>query len=175
MTTFSASQLRACPECGGPWPTDREHRLRGLGWLGTLPRGCSPSNGDVFIHDGEHGRDRFLLLEIKSPNEPWPPKLGQARLLAAVAAQPAWTVRVIRDTPDVPVVHEVSRSGIRMEGKPTTVEAIRAAAVSFVEGPGQAVRTTPEETEGPRSAGQNPDGTWGELGWFTEALYREWG
>lgn len=24
-------------------------------------------------------------------------------------------------------------------------------------------------------AGQNPDGTWGELGWHTEALYREWG
>lgn len=23
--------------------------------------------------------------------------------------------------------------------------------------------------------GRNPDGTWGELGWFTEALYREWG
>lgn len=27
----------------------------------------------------------------------------------------------------------------------------------------------------PNSQGQNPDGTWGELGWFTEALYREWG
>lgn len=23
--------------------------------------------------------------------------------------------------------------------------------------------------------GQNPDGTWGELGWFTETLYRQWG
>ena len=27
----------------------------------------------------------------------------------------------------------------------------------------------------PRAKGQNADGTWGELGWFTEALYREWG
>jgi hypothetical protein len=24
-------------------------------------------------------------------------------------------------------------------------------------------------------AGENADGTWGELGWHTEALYREWG
>jgi len=27
----------------------------------------------------------------------------------------------------------------------------------------------------PTSKGRNADGTWGELGWFTEALYREWG
>lgn len=27
----------------------------------------------------------------------------------------------------------------------------------------------------PTSNGRNADGTWGELGWFTEALYREWG
>lgn len=26
-----------------------------------------------------------------------------------------------------------------------------------------------------RKAGQNADGSWGELGWHTEALYREWG
>ncbi|MBA3583014.1 MAG: hypothetical protein H0W36_00540 [Gemmatimonadetes bacterium] len=26
-----------------------------------------------------------------------------------------------------------------------------------------------------REAGQNDDGTWGELGWHSEVLYREWG
>jgi hypothetical protein len=168
------SQLRSCPECGGPWPNDLEHRLRGLGWLGTLPRGITPSNGDIFIHDGEHGRDRFLLLEVKSPAEPWPPRNGQARLLTAVAAQPAWTVRVVRGTANDPVVHEVSRGGIAMDGRPTKVSAIRSAVAAFIEAT-PVPRTTPETMEGPRSAGQNPDGTWGELGWFTEALYREWG
>jgi hypothetical protein len=40
----------------------------------------------------------------------------------------------------------------------------------------EAVRYIPRDgTATPRARGQNADGTWGELGWYTEALYREWG
>lgn len=131
---MNPGKLRQCPECGSGWPNDPDHALRGCGWLYGLPRKVSPSNGDVRIHDGAHGRDRFLQLEIKSPREEWPPQKGQAILLVALARQPNWTVRILRGTTHALDVHRVTASGIDSSGIRTHVEALRRAVDSWLRG-----------------------------------------
>jgi hypothetical protein len=129
-----AAQLRSCPECGGSWPKDPDHALRGCGWLGGLPRRISPNNGDVEIHDGAHGRDRFLRLEIKGPRETWPIQPGQARHLRALANQPGWTIRVLRGTTAAVDLYRVTSGGIAEPGIHTHAEAVRRAVESWLNG-----------------------------------------
>ncbi len=126
--------LGSCPECGQPWPDDDDHALRGMGWLGALPRGITPSNGDLFFHDGVHGRDRFLLIETKGPWERWPMLPGQASLLRACAGQRDWTVRVLRGTTHHPTIHLVSRSSIDETGSPVALDAVDVAIAAFLDG-----------------------------------------
>lgn len=125
--------LRLCPECGGSWPKGPDHALRACGWLAGLDREVSPSNNDVLVHDGAHGRDRFLQLEIKRRAENWPPAGGQLWTLRALAKQSNWTVLILRgDTRSVDV-HQVDPGGIREPIK-THTEALRRAINSWLRG-----------------------------------------
>lgn len=131
---MNPGELRNCPECGSGWPKDPDHALRGCGWLHGLPRHISPNNGDVEIHDGVHGRNRFLRLEIKGPRETWPIQKGQAIHLAALASQPNWTVRVLRGTTSAVDLHRVTSDGIAPSGTRTHAEAVRRAVASWLDG-----------------------------------------
>lgn len=131
---MNPGDLRHCPECGSGWPKDVDHALRGCGWLSGLPRRISPNNGDVEVHDGMHGRDRFLRLEIKGPRETWPIQKGQAIHLAALARQSNWTVRVLRGTTKAIDLHRVTSDGIAASGIRTHAEAVRSAVASWLNG-----------------------------------------
>jgi hypothetical protein len=127
-------ELRQCPECGGGWPKDPDHALRGCGWLQGLPRSISPNNGDVEIHDGVNGRNRFLRLELKGAHETWPIQKGQRLHLAALAGQQNWTVRVLRGTTRAVDLYRVTSAGIAETFIRTHVEAVRRAVVSWLNG-----------------------------------------
>lgn len=128
------AKLRQCPECGGHWPGDPDHALRGCGWLYGLPRNVSPSNNELLIHDGSHGRDRFLQFEIKSSRETWPPARGQFITLVALSKQPNWTVRILRGETSAVDVHRVTAGGIDATPIRTHAEAIRRAVSSWLDG-----------------------------------------
>lgn len=127
-------ELRQCPECGHGWPKDPDHALRGCAWLYGLPRKVSPSNNELLIHDGAHGRDRFLQFEIKTPSEQWPPPKGQSLTLVALAKQENWTVRILRGSTRSVDVHKVTREGIEAKGTRTHVEAVRRAVSLWLDG-----------------------------------------
>lgn len=122
--------LRRCPYCGSDWHDDG-HNLRGLAWLSGLPRGIEPSNGDIFIHDGMHGRDRFLLLEMKQPGEAI--LKGQAILLKAVSHLPRWDVSIVSGTTGETYIQRVT-SGTIEAARPTTTDAIRDATFRWIDG-----------------------------------------
>jgi len=126
-------ELRLCPECGGSWPKDPDHALRGCGWLKGLDRDISPSNNDVLIHDGAHGRNRFLQLEMKRRAETWPPRGGQLWTLKALAGQADWTVLILRGTTRSVDVHRVGTAGIR-DAITTHAEAVRQAVNAWIKG-----------------------------------------
>lgn len=128
------ARLRACPECGNPWPKDASHALRGCGWLHGLSRNISPNNGDVEIHDGIAGRARFLRLEIKGPKEAWPIRAGQMWHLAALAAQPNWTVRILRGTTREIDMYRVTADGVSANAVKTHAEAVRRAVDAWLQG-----------------------------------------
>jgi hypothetical protein len=126
------AKLRQCPECGSGWPKDPDHALRGCGWLYGLPRNVSPSNNELLIHDGAHGRDRFLQLEIKDGTEEIPK--GQLLTLVALSKQESWTVRVLRGSTRAVDVYRVTRDGIDAKAIHTHVEAVRQAVVVWLSG-----------------------------------------
>lgn len=126
------SQLRRCPYCQQSWPRGPGHDLRGFGWLDPLPRHITPSNGDVLIHDGAHGRNRFLLLETKMP---WEKEIraGQSMLLRAFAGQPNTTVRLLQGTTGSVQLYTVNGDGL---GAPieTSAIAVRTSVVDWIDG-----------------------------------------
>lgn len=126
-------KLRSCPECGGGWPQGPDYALRGCGWLHGLDRRVSPSNNELLIHDGAHGTDRFLQMELKSPREAWPLQAGQLWTLKALAGQTHWTVLILRGDTRRLDLYRVSRSGVS-EGVTTHVEAVRRAVNSWLQG-----------------------------------------
>jgi hypothetical protein len=130
---MTSSKLRTCTTCRQGWPHSDEHDLRSFGWLDPLPRNITISNGDCLIHDGYHGSDRFLLFEAKVPGEP-ALRLGQKRLLTALAGQPRWIVRLLIGRLASVIVLRVSSSGVATEGVRTTAEAVRASTVDWVNG-----------------------------------------
>lgn len=138
MTTFIPRRgvLRNCPECGGQWPHDVSHELRGCGWLQGLARNISPSNKDVLIHDGSHGNDRFLNMELKRSGEP-EPQSGQFWTLGALSRQPNWTVLVLRGTTRLLRVSQVimrDRTPTITEPIHTHAEAMRRAVNAWITG-----------------------------------------
>lgn len=132
--SFNPAKLRSCPECGGHWPKGPDFALRGCDWLHGLPRKISPSNDDVLLHDDEHGRDRFLQLEMKSSREKWPPAIGQVRTLKALAGLPNWTVRILRGRTDSVDVYRVTSSGIIDSAVRTHAEALRVMVSDWLNG-----------------------------------------
>ena len=133
MIEFNPAKLRNCPECGGRWPADPDHSLRGCGWLHGLPRKVSPSNNELLIHDDRHGRDRFLQLEIKGAKEHWPPADGQLRTLNALARQSEWIVLILRQMSRAVDVYRVRGQGLNAPVR-THTEAIRQAVVAWLNG-----------------------------------------
>ena len=131
---MNPAKLRHCPECNGTWPEGPDFSLRGCGWLFGLPRRVSPSNSDIELHDGRHGRDRFLRLELKAPRETWPIQLGQAEMLMALARHDNWTVRVLRGTTESIAVYRVASRGIEATGITTHAEAIRRGISAWLNG-----------------------------------------
>lgn len=128
------AKLRHCPECGSDWPAEPDFALRSCGWLYGLPHRITPSNSDIEIHDGWHGRDRFLRLELKGPRETWPLQKGQLSFLVALSRLDSWTVRVLRGLTNKITVYRVSPSGIEATGITTHAEAIRRAVAAWVNG-----------------------------------------
>lgn len=126
-------KLERCPECGGRWPQGPDHALRGCGWLSGLDREVSPSNNELLIHDGVHGRDRFLQMEIKSRREPWPLREGQLWTLKALSRQPGWTVLILRGDTASLAVHRVLEGGLA-DAIHTHAEAVRQAINSWLRG-----------------------------------------
>lgn len=110
---MNAGRLLRCPACHQRWPSGEEFQLRSFGWLGELPRSITPSNADWigWIHDGQYGRNRFLVLEAKGPKEPL--LTGQARFLQGLAALPSVDVRVLRGTAADVAVYRVLPSGVQ--------------------------------------------------------------
>lgn len=129
-----SARLERCPECGASWPKSPDYALRGCGWLQGLSRSVSPTNSDVRIHDGAHGRNRFLQFEVKSPREQWPPKKGELWMLGALAEQSNWTVRILRGTTRDLKVHAVADMQLDMDGIRTHVEAVRRAVDRWLNG-----------------------------------------
>lgn len=126
--------LRNCPECGSGWPSGPDHALRGMGWLQGLARSVSPTNGDVDIHDYHHG-GRFLRFEVKRRGEEWPPQRGQLWTLQAIAANPKWTVRILRGDTRSVEVYPVTENGVRIDSPIVThVEAVRRAVDAWLRG-----------------------------------------
>lgn len=147
--------LRSCPTCGRKWPDDADHQLRSLAWLGDLPRRVSASNPDVMFHDGTHGRDRFLMLEVKRIGEPW--QHGQEWFLRAMSRISGVTVRVLRGTLDRLTVERVTPEGID-EGRASRPDDVRKSIVAWTEGA--------PFTDPPRTAPfGSPIGTPRECGW----------
>ncbi len=132
--TFNPAKLRRCPECGGGWPSTPDYALRGCAWLHGLPRKISPSNNELLIHDGFHGRNRFLQLELKGAREAWPPATGQRRTLIALAGQPNWTVLVLRGQANAVDVHRVTPTDIPERGFRTHLESVRQGIASWLNG-----------------------------------------
>jgi hypothetical protein len=133
LVEFNPAKLRSCPECGGRWPNDPDHSLRGCGWLHGLPRRVSPSNNELLLHDGAHGKDRFLQLEIKGTKEKWPLQDGQIRTLNALARQPNWVVLILRQMARAVDVYRVGGSGLSAPVR-THTEAIRQAVAQWLNG-----------------------------------------
>jgi hypothetical protein len=133
MSDHIPGELRQCPQCLRAWPRKAEHDLRSFRWLMPLPRLITPSNGDMFLHDGAGGRDRFLLLEAKMPWEP-PLQSGQRRLLEAAARQPGWTVRILSGTLARLEVFRVTASGVEGHGSTVRPDDFRASVVSWING-----------------------------------------
>jgi hypothetical protein len=129
----SSSILRTCPYCHQHWPKGPDHDLRGFGWLDPLPRGISISNGDLALHDGTHGRDRFLFLETKMKWEPTM-QTGQRWLLGALAKQAGWVVRVLRGTLDNFTIHRVNSSGEEADGITGHAGELRSRIAGFLQG-----------------------------------------
>jgi hypothetical protein len=148
----SNAQLEFCPECRRPWPAGAEHDLRGLGWLSDLPRGITPSNGDIFIHDGDDGRDRMLAFETKSSHEQWPIRTGQARLLMSMARRPSWIVRVLRGSLEHLVVHRVTPSLIEESGVLVSPIAFRGAIARWLNGMDWGAATRESRRDVPHTA-----------------------
>lgn len=126
-------ELRRCPDCGGSWPKDPTYQLQGTAWLADLGRHVSQSNFDVLIHDGAHGRDRFLAFELKGSRD-WPLSKGQDWMLRALSGQSSWTVAVLRGTTRHTLVHPVLSSGVSIEPIETHAEAIRRAVGRWLAG-----------------------------------------
>lgn len=139
MTAFVPRRgvLRNCPECGGQWPHDIDHELRGCGWLQGLARNVSPSNSDVLIHDGSHfGVDRFLNMELKRAGESDVEK-GQLWTLGALSKQPHWTVLILRGSTrqlSVRRVQMVDRTVELTDAIKTHAEAVRQAVNGWLKG-----------------------------------------
>jgi hypothetical protein len=123
--------LQLCPSCGRKWPETASHELRSLAWLGELPRRVSASNPDVLFHDGMHGSDRFLLLEIKRDGEPW--QDGQEWFLRAMARVAGFTVRVLRGTLNHLTVERVTPTAVE-SGRRTNPDEMRSAVIAWVDG-----------------------------------------
>jgi hypothetical protein len=161
---MSKAELRACPECGGAWPKGPEFALRGCGWIHGLPRDSSPTNVDGLFHDGEGGRNRFLVVEFKQRDEPWSGR-GQLRSLAAMAGLPNFTVRVLRGSTRRLDVHRVGPKGL--EEKPVAVtfaEAVRRAIAGWLDGASWALLerslAAPVESPGHLCGWARVDGVW---------------
>lgn len=127
---MNRAQLRTCPECRQPWPQGAEHDLRGFGWLSDLPRHVSPTNVDCLIHDGSHGRDRFVAFETKRDGEPL--QSGQEWLLRALASS-GWYVAILRGTAQRLAIASVMPDGVGPY-LPTRVGLVRDAVVRFLDG-----------------------------------------
>lgn len=126
-------ERRQCPECLRPWPrNDPRLKLAGFGWLEDLPRHISPNNVDCLLHDGYMGRNRFLALETKRPDELLLD--GQARALMGLARLEPFTVRVLRGTAANFTVLRVSADGIATKGPQTSGASLRAAIASWLNG-----------------------------------------
>lgn len=139
---MNKAQLRSCPECRQSWPTGVEHDLRGFGWLAELPRHVSPTNIDCVIHDGAHGRDRFLAFETKRDGEPL--LAGQEWVLRGLAAS-GWYVAVLRGTTERLSIAPVLSAGIG-DYMPTRIQFVRDAVVRFLEGSAFRVAPQPRPT-----------------------------
>jgi len=128
--------LRSCPKCLQAWPRKADHDLRGFGWLHDLPRNVSLSNADALLHDGAHGRDRFLMFEVKMP---WEPELqaGQGWLLRALAAQSNWTVRLLHSRKGehgTVRVHTVSGDRVEPSVLKASLVDLRSSVVDWLNG-----------------------------------------
>lgn len=110
-----------------------DHDLRGFGWLDPLDRRITISNGDLALHDGFHGADRFLFLETKMPTEP-AMQNGQNWLLRALARQPGWTVRLLRGRLNRMAVHRVTSAGVDLNGTIVRPEQFRVATNAWLGG-----------------------------------------
>jgi len=130
---MGSSQLRQCPYCHQSWPGGSDHDLRGGRWLDPLPRRITVSNGDILIHDGAHGRDRFLLLETKMP---WEESIqaGQAMLLRAAARQPNWTVRILRGRLPNVAMHRVTPESVDPQGLVVLASAVQTSVADWING-----------------------------------------
>jgi hypothetical protein len=128
---MTSTRLRSCPECGGGWPVGPDYTLRGMAWLAPLPRNASPSNTDVELHDGNHGPDRFLRLELKRTGEKM--QGGQLHYLLALSRQPGWTVRVLQGESLGLSLYQVTAAGY---GPPTAThtEAVRRVVAGWLQG-----------------------------------------
>lgn len=129
---MSTSSLRRCPQCQQAWPKGDAHDLRRFAWLDPLPRRISISNGDLIIHDGAHGPDRFLVIEAKMP---WERVIqaGQAWLLRAIAALPGTVVVVLHGPLSRMTMQRVSRDRIA-DPAPITPDAFRSSVVDWLNG-----------------------------------------
>ena len=129
----ASSGLRNCPYCHQKWPSSEYHDLRSARWLDPLPRNITISNGDLLIHDGYHGRDRFLFLETKMP---WETIIqpGQARLMTALAGQPDWTVRALRGRLPYVNLHRVTPSVVERTASVVDVAAVQARVCDWING-----------------------------------------
>lgn len=129
---MNPAALRSCPTCHQDWPGGDEYDLRSFAWLDNLPRGISPSNGDIFLHDGYHGADRFLFVETKMPSEP-PLAKGQQQLLTALARVPNFDVALIKGTTARFVYNPVGSEHCR-PGILTNATDFRRAVIDFLNG-----------------------------------------
>ena len=124
-------QLGVCPKCYRPWPRDEDHELRGFGWLTDLPRGVTPSDIDGIIHDGTHGRPRFLILEAKTADEWTRLQKGQMWLWRALASLPGVRVCVLVGNLNGMLRYWVTRYGLS-EPESVSPEDVRAGVARWL-------------------------------------------
>lgn len=156
---MNSPRLVTCPKCGGPWPRDESHELRGFGWLTGLPRGITPSDIDCVFHDGADGRNRLLVMEAKGPHEEWPIQTGQAWLLRSLARLRGFDVRILRGTLRNLASYRVTAAGIEPNGVKTDPDTVRQGVARWLS-PSQAPapcpklcgRSHPSETSCPAEA-----------------------